>query len=68
MGIKKGPETIAPLCGPRPTSLGTLYRGCHNWFDTDRGGFYVEWPNFHPEFAAAACEAAWQDHLLRSNA
>ncbi len=66
MGRKKGPETIAPLCGPRPwLGLVELYRGCHDWFDNDRGSFYEMYPAFQPEFAAARTEEAWQDFLGR---
>lgn len=68
MGKKKGPETIAPLCGPRMRPTGVMYIGCHRMHDERYGEFVIEYPHFHGEYAAAACEAAWQSHLSRSNA
>ena len=63
IGKKKGPETIAPLCGPRIRPTGVMYIGCHRLFDEHRGEFYIEYPAFHPEFAMADCERRWQAYL-----
>ncbi len=59
MGKKKGPETIAPLCGPQPCYDGDIYDGCHALFDRKRWEFNLTFPNYDPAEAAARCNAAW---------
>ncbi len=58
MGLKKGPETIAPLCGPRMNGC-RLYIGCHNLYDRAHWEFAKRYPNFNPEAEAAKQNAAW---------
>ncbi len=61
MGKKKGPETIAPLCGPRLLlkRWATMYDGCHRLFDERRWDFDEMYPEFNPEAEAAKQDAAW---------
>ncbi len=66
MGLKKGPESMAPLCGPRFVIVGLiqrLYQGCHRFFDTSRSEFYVQFPAFNPEIEASRQDAAWRASL-----
>ncbi len=62
-GLKKGPETIAPLCGRHycsPPRKGTrMYVGCHRLFDQYRWIFNDQYPAFNPEAEAAKQNAAW---------
>jgi hypothetical protein len=62
MGKKKGPLTIAPLCGPRP-GIRAMYPGCHWLYDNQRWQFYEINPGFHAERAAEQTEQAYQHHL-----
>jgi hypothetical protein len=52
MGLKKGPETIGPLCGPSGN-------GCHQLYDRRRWVFDAKYPWFKPEEVAAKTQTDW---------
>ena len=71
MGRKKGYETIAPLCGPRPHRLAVgrplapgivAFMGCHRLYDEYHWDLEAEFRDFDPVRAAAETEKLWQAH------
>lgn len=60
MGHKASARFTAPLCGSRYDVM-----GCHRLFDDYRWTFDTKHPDFDPDAAAAATEAAWQRTLAR---